>query len=89
MEITQMEITQYADSDAVYVRLRDTQYGGGRKLDDYKHIDLDLEGDPLGILFLYVSDGVDGENIPGIPRAETEAIYKMLSDAGIKVKSPA
>ena len=84
-----MEIIKYPDSDAVYVRLRDTQYGGGRKLDDYKHIDLDLEGDPLGILFLYVSDGVDEEDIPGIPPTETESVYKLLVDAGIKVKSPA
>ena len=84
-----MEITQYPDSDAVYVRLRDTQYGGGRKLDDYKHLDLDLEGDPLGILFLYVSDGIDEEDIPGIPPAETEEAYKLLADAGFKVKSPA
>jgi hypothetical protein len=84
-----MEITKYPDSDAVYVRLRDTQYGGGRILDDHKHLDLDLEGDPLGILFLYVSDGVDEEDIPGIPPSETEAVYKLLADQGIRVKSPA
>ena len=84
-----MEIKQYPDSDAVYVRLRDTQYGGGRKLGECKHLDLDLEGDPLGILFLYVSDGVDGEDIPDIPPAEMEAVYKLLAEAGIKVKSPA
>ena len=84
-----MEIIQYPDSDAVYVRLRDTQYGGGRELGDCKHIDLDLEGDPLGILFLYVSDGVDEEDIPGIPPTEAEAVYKLLADAGVKVKSPA
>ena len=84
-----MEIIQYPESDAAYVRLLDTQYGGGRKLDDYKHLDLDLEGDPLGILFLYVSDGVGGEDIPGIPPTTTERVYKLLTDAGIKVLSPA
>lgn len=84
-----MQITQYPDSDAVYVRLRDTQYGSGRALGDDKHLDLDSEGNPLGILFLYVSDGVDWGDIPGIPTAETEAVYKLIAETGIKVKSPA
>ena len=43
----------------------------------------------MGILFLYISDEVNGEDIPGIPSAEMEAVYKLLTNAGIKVKSPA
>ena len=81
-----MEIQQYPDSDAIYVRLRDTQYGGGRQLDDRKHLDLDVEGNPLGILFMYVSDGVDQTDIHGIPTTEMEQVYKLIADAGIRVK---
>ena len=43
------------ESDAVYLRLRETEYGEGRELDDAKHIDLDVEGNVLGIEPLYVS----------------------------------
>ena len=82
-----MEIVRYPDSDAIYVRLRDTQYGGGRVLDDCRHLDLDLdlEGDPLGILFLYISDGVDLEDIPGVTSSDMEQVTK----AGVMIRSTA
>ena len=84
-----MKIVQYPDSDAVYVQLRDTQYGGGRQLDDSRHLDLDLEGDVLGILFLYTSDGVNLENIPNIPPTDFDLITKQFEAEGIWTKSPA
>ena len=84
-----MEIVRYPDSDAIYVRLRDTQYGGGRVLDDCRHLDLDLEGDPLGILFLYISDGVDLEDIPGVPPSDMAEVCEKLTEAGVAVRSPA
>ena len=84
-----MKIVRYPDSDAIYVRLRDTQYGGGRVLDDCRHLDLDLEGDPLGILFLYISDGVDLEDIPGIPPSDMAEVCENLTEAGVAVRSPA
>ena len=84
-----MEILRYPDSDAIYVRLRDTQYGGGRVLDDCRHLDLDLEGDPLGILFLYISDGVDLEDIPGVPPSDLAEVCKMLAQEGVRIRSAA
>ena len=84
-----MEIVRYPDSDAIYVRLTDTQYGGGRVLDDCRHLDLDLEGDPLGILFLYISDGVDLEDIPGVTSSDMEQVTKELTKAGVMIRSTA
>ena len=85
-----MRIVSYPDSDAIYVRLQqDAQYGGGRQLDDSRHLDLDSQGNPLGILFLYVSDGVDGDAIPGISSAAMEHVLRLIAEAGIMVKMPA
>lgn len=84
-----MEIVRYPDSDAIYVQLRDTPYGGGRVLDDCRHLDLDLEGDPLGILFLYASDGIDLEDIPNVSPSEIEEICEALASEGTKIRSAA
>ena len=74
------------ESDAVYLRLRETEYGEGRELDDAKHIDLDVEGNVLGIEFLYVSGGVDLE---GIPVEILPEVNQLLQQEKIKVREAA
>ena len=81
-----IEIVRYPEENAVYARLKETPYGGGKEIDDCRHVDVDLEDDTLGILFLYISDGVDLEDIPGITPSDKEALSLRLDQEGIKVK---
>ena len=68
------------ESDAVYLQLRDTEYGGGQELDDARHIDLDVDGNVLGIEFLHASAGVD---LDGIPPRELDEVQRLLAENGI------
>ena len=60
----QMGLNYDQEVDAIYLKLLDTEYGGGQEVDNSRHINLDRDGNVLGIEFLYVSDGVDLTGIP-------------------------
>jgi uncharacterized protein YuzE len=56
--------------DAIYAALRRHEPGEAvrtRQLDERRMIDYDVEGEPIGVELLYVSEGIDFE---GLPRAE-------------------
>ncbi len=67
-----MEVRKYPDTDALYLKLRDTQYQCGRELDDSRHLLLDVNGDVIGISFLYASEGID---LGGIPSHEVDMVW--------------
>ena len=81
-----MEVKYYADEDILYVEIRDTEYGGGKELDDSRHLRLDVNGDIKGIEFLYVSEGVD---LDGIHPEDLDAITDALQEHGIKIREAA
>ena len=74
------------DVDAIYLKLLDTEYGGGREVDGRRHINLDKDGNVLGIQFLDVSDGVD---LDGLPEELLPEITRLLEPAGVKINTPA
>ena len=74
------------DFPSLYVKLRDTEYGGpGLDLGDDRHINLDSEGNVLGISFLNIDDGID---LDGIPEEVLPEVERLLKDAGVEVLSP-
>lgn len=64
-------IVRYDDeADALYVYFRAIEPGGvkrTRMLDDRRNIDYDADGQPVGVEFLCVREGI---SLDGIPRAE-------------------
>ena len=82
----EMGLNSYPEDDAIYLQLLDTQYGSGREVDDRRHIDLDQDGNVLGIVFLYVSDGVD---LDGLPEELLPEISRLLEPAGVRINTPA
>ena len=70
---------QYDDeADALYVYFRHIEPGGVkdvRTLDDLRNVDYDAAGEPIGVEFLCVQEGVD---LSGVPRAEE--IEKLLRE---------
>lgn len=79
-----MEVWQDTEVDALYVKLRETKYAGGKELDDARHMDLDVNGNVIGIEFLYVSQGVD---LDGIPAADLETVSAALREHDIRTRS--
>ena len=82
----EMGFNGYPEDDAIYLQLLDTEYGGGREVDDRRHIDLAKDGNVLGIEFLSVSDGVD---LDGLPEELLPEISRLLEPAGVKINAPA
>ena len=81
-----MEVKHYPDEDILYLEVRDTEYAGGRELDDSRHLRLDVKGYMKGIEFLYVSEGVD---LDGIPPEDLETVTNALQEHGIRIRSGA
>ncbi|HVC40464.1 MAG TPA: DUF2283 domain-containing protein [Candidatus Saccharimonadales bacterium] len=59
-----MEHRYDPQADAVYVRLKEGTYARGTDLDDRRRIDFDAAGDPIGVEFLGVSEGLEFDGIP-------------------------
>ncbi len=75
------------DEDVLYVQLSNEEIKGGLLTDDHKKtIDLDVDNKVRGVMFLYVSDGVDLE---GIPEEYHDAVNAGLEQFGIRASQPA
>ena len=71
---------------SLYVKLRDTEYGGpGPDLGEDRHVNLDIDGNVLGISFLNIDDGID---LDGIPIEVLPEVELLLKNAGVEVLSP-
>lgn len=82
-----MPIRYYEKEDLLYVQLSDEKITGGLLTDDHKKtIDFDADNNVRGVMFLYVSDGVDLE---GIPEEHHDAVNAELDQFGIRVSQPA
>ena len=58
-----MEITYDKDADALYIKLRDGEFARNRKLDDNTILDIDKDGNVLGIELLWVSERMSAESL--------------------------
>ncbi len=58
-----MEIRYDKDADAIYIELRKGTFGKNRKIDDFMILDLDNEGNILGIELLDVSKKIPPESL--------------------------
>ena len=78
-----MEITLYPD--AALIDSSDTKYQGTHHLDDATLVDLDTDGNVKSIQLLYVSDGVERQQIPGLRDPENQQLFALLQESGIEV----
>ncbi|MBN2367904.1 DUF2283 domain-containing protein [Candidatus Woesearchaeota archaeon] len=58
-----MEITFDKDADAMYIKLREGEFSKNKKIDDLTIVDMDKEGNLLGIELLDVSKRIPKESL--------------------------
>ena len=58
-----MEISYDKEADAMYIEFRDGKFAKNKKIDDFTIIDLDKDGNILGIELLEVSKRMPAESI--------------------------
>ena len=61
-----MEITYDKEADAMYIEFRNGQFHSNKKIDDFTIIDLDEEGNILGIELLDVSKRIPIESLSNV-----------------------
>lgn len=68
------------EADAIYIHISDAQYAYGKDLDEDRRIDYDINGQPIGVELLSVSDGVIPDDLPCQSQIE-----QILTEANIKI----
>lgn len=58
-----MEISYDKEADAMYIEFRDGEFAKNKKIDDFTIIDLDKDGNILGIELLEVSKRMPAESL--------------------------
>ncbi|MFH1506747.1 MAG: DUF2283 domain-containing protein [archaeon] len=58
-----MEIRYDKEADALYIEFRKGKFAKNKKLDDFTIIDLDKDGNMLGMELLQVSDRIPAESL--------------------------
>lgn len=61
-----MEITYDKDADAMYIKFRDGKFSKNRKIDEVTIIDIDKDGNLLGIEFLDASKRIPPDSLSQI-----------------------
>ena len=67
------------EADAVYVRLSEQPYAYGKDVDDARRVDYAADGTPVGVELLYVSQGVELDDLP-----RADELADALKDHGIR-----
>ncbi len=80
-----MEIELYPDSDAASIGIRPGKPHHTNEVDNATFVDVDADNAPMSIMFLYVSDGVDQRQIPGLTDQETQRAFSLLRESGIQI----
>ena len=80
-----MEITLFPDADAAYIRIREGKPHRTNEVDYGTFVDVDTDGNPSNIQFLYVSDGVKHQQLPGVTDEENRQVFALLQESGIEV----
>ena len=61
-----MEITYDKEADAMYIKFKEGEFDRNKKVDDSTILDLDKEGNVLGIELLWVSERMPEESLSDI-----------------------
>ena len=80
-----MKLTLFPDADAAYIQIQPGKIQRTHEVDDATFVDVDPEGKPLNIQFLYVSDGVAQCHIPSLTEQENQLLLSLLQGSGINV----
>ena len=73
-----MELTLFPDADAAYIQVRPGTIQRTHEVDDATFVDVDADGKPLNIQFLYVSDGVKRQQLTGLTDQENQQVFFLL-----------
>ena len=84
-----MEITLFPDAAAAYIQVQPGQIQRTHEVDDATFVDLDPDGRPLNIQLLYVTEGVNHCQVPGLTEQENHKVLSLLQESGITVVWPA
>lgn len=76
-----IELKHDKEADAVYILLSKKPYSYGKKIDKRRRVDYAQDGTPIGVEFLYVSDGVDVSDLP----IDERRIGRLLEEYNLKV----
>lgn len=68
------------EADAIYIQLRELPYAYGKDLDHERRIDYAVNGEPIGIEILCVSEGIDTHNLPC-----EDDVSRLIEDHDLKV----
>ena len=71
-----MEISYDKEADAIYIEFRKGEFATNKKIDDFTIIDLDKEGNILGIELLDVSKRIPIESLSEVSVKNLLAIAK-------------
>lgn len=80
MTVFQQHATFSERADAAYVYLREGEVARTQSLDDYRNLDIDTNGNVLGVEFLGVSAGVSLDGI-----ADAATVRRLLHDCDLRV----
>ena len=80
-------VNKFPDVDAIYIKLRNTDYAGGKHIDDHHNIDLDADGNMIGVTFLNVT--TRGADLTGLPEADVPNVRSLLEEEKIRILEPA
>ena len=80
-----MRITLYPDADAAVVEIRPGKTHHTNEVGDATFVEVDAAGSPMSIKFLYVSHGVEQQQIAGLTDRENQQLFSLLRESGIKV----
>ena len=68
------------EADAIYIRLSDKPYAYTKPLDHMRYVDYAVDGTPIGVELLAISDGVDVRDLPNM-----KEIIQLLEGRRIKI----
>ena len=74
-----MRVIYYPEEDALYIQLLDSHVSHGRAVDDRRHVDYTTTGEVAGVEFLYVSDGIDLNDIPDVDTGLLESLLDKMA----------
>ena len=75
-----MRIKHDKEADAIYIYLSNKPYAYGKDLDNERRIDYSSDNEPIGIELLYVSKGINPDDLP-----QQREVIELLEDGHFRV----
>ena len=80
-----MRIKMYPDSDAAVITIREGKPHHTNVINNAVSVDVDDDDTPMSITILYLSDGVDKFNVPGLAELQNQQVLWLLREATVQI----